>query len=411
MKVMFDATWIGSHLNQNAMHGGLRVIYELANRLQISDQIDLFYSINHYDPRLLNNLKIYLNENYGIDSCKKIVNGQGEIFELKYFLNSKYNYFIKSFLKLKNSSVQLNHFNTQKLRNIDIYHSPMEAIPDEIKKNKKIKKVFTSHDLMPFLRPDLAPVSFFNVLKPAYDSIDEETKVICVSNFTKNELLSYRNDLNEEQVEVVYLGADSKLFYPNKNVNQFIVVKDKYNFSFDNYLLCLNRKQKYKNTEHVIEAYINLIELENLDNLGLILIGTFESNEAKKNMLNKYKAYKNICFLEYIPDNELSVFYSNALCFLYMSLYEGFGLPVVEAMQCGVPIIASNQASLPEVISNGGICLDPYDVNLLSDTISRIVNNSDLQKEMSEKSLVRSAFFSWEKNVNETITIYKNIID
>ncbi|MFV5694952.1 glycosyltransferase family 4 protein [Flavobacterium sp. LB3P122] len=410
MNVLFDATWIGTHLNQNAMHGGLRVIYELTKRLENSNEVDLFYSSNKYDRAIINNLVSFIEENKFSRFQNKIANNQTEIFKILYYLNSKANsYLIKNWNTKQ--VLKLNHFDKNMIKRIDIYHSPIEAIPDEIKKYKKIKRVFTSHDLMPFTRPDLAPLSFVELLKPAYDSIDRETKVICVSEFTKSELLNYRKDLDESQMETVYLGADKNIFFPNLNETKFSVLSEKYNLKFEKYLLCLNRNQKYKNTEHIIEAYIRVVNDNKNSDLGLVLIGTFDNIELKKSSIDKYKGFKHIHFIEYVPDADLSVFYSNALSFVYMSLYEGFGLPIIEAMQCGTPVISSNQASLPEVVKGFGICIDPFDVELLSNQICSILDDSELRKKLVNKSLERSKFFSWEKNLEETVQVYKKAIN
>ncbi|TDE28054.1 glycosyltransferase family 1 protein [Flavobacterium ranwuense] len=410
MNVLFDATWIGTHLKQNAMHGGLRVIYELIKGLENSSEVDLFYSSNKHDLAIINNLISFIEENNYSNSLNKIANNQNEIFKLIHSLNAK----IDSYLVRNwdiHCSLSLNHFDKHKLKMMDIYHSPIEAIPNEIKKYKNIKRVFTSHDIMPFVRPDLAPKSFAEILKPAYDSIDRETNIICVSEFTKSELLNYRKDLNENQIEVVYLGANKNVFFPNLSKLDFLLISQKYDFKFEKYLLCLNRNQKYKNTEHIIEAYIKVVNYNKTSDLGLVLIGTFENIEAKKIFIDKYSVYKNIHFIEYVPDVELSVFYSNALSFVYMSLYEGFGLPIIEAMQCGTPVISSNQASLPEVVQNYGICIDPFDVELLSDQMYTVMNDSELSKKLAVKSLERATFFSWEKNLEETVQVYKKIIN
>jgi len=400
MNVLFDATWIGTHFKQNAMHGGLRVIYELTKRLESANEVDLFYSSNRYDRVIINNLHSFIKENNYSNHQNKIANNQTEIFRINNYLNSN----------LK-KPILLNHFDKHKLKMINIYHSPIEAIPEAIKNCKNIKRVFSSHDLMPFTRPDLAPVNFAKLLKPAYDSIDKETKVICVSKFTKSELLNYRKDLDEDQIDVIYLGADKNIFFPNLSTTNYLLLANKYNFKFEKYLLCLNRNQKYKNTEHIIEAYIRVVNESQNTDLGLVLIGNFDDIETKKKFMLKYGTYKHIHFIEYVPDIELSVFYSNALSFVYMSLYEGFGLPIIEAMQCGTPVISSNQASLPEVVNGYGICIDPLDIELLSNQIYLILKDSKLSKNLSTKSLERSNFFSWEKNLEETIQVYKKAIN
>lgn len=410
MNVLFDATWIATNLKQNVMHGGLRVICELAKRLETSNEVDLFYSSSKYDRALINKLVSYIEENNYSTLQNRIANNSTEIFRILHYLSSKSDsclikeWSTKQFLKL-------NHFDKNMMKRMDIYHSPIEAIPNEVKEYKNIKRVFTSHDLMPFTRPDLSPPRFYELLKPAYDSIDRETKVICVSEFTKSELLNYRKDLDQSQIETVYLGANKNTFFPNLNKNIFSVLSDKYNFKFEKYLLCLNRNQRYKNTEHIIQAYIKVINNNKNSNLGLVLIGTFDSVEIKKYCINKYNKFKHIHFIEYVPDIELSVFYSNALSFVYMSLYEGFGLPIIEAMQCGAPVISSNQASLPEIVKGYGICIDPFDEELLSGQICSVLEDSELQKKLVNKSLERSKFFSWEKNIDETVQVYKKAIN
>lgn len=410
MNVLFDATWIGSHFNHNAMHGGLRVIYELTQQLEQSAEVDLFYSSNIYDKAIINNLKAYVKEKNYCNSDHKIANNKSDFFSILHYLNSKTGSYLKN-KRLISQPYELGHFDKKMLKSMNIYHSPLEAIPNDIKKYKNIKRVFTSHDLMPFTRPDLAPKSFYKILKQAYDSVDRETKVICVSEFTKSELLSYRSDLDESQIEVIYLGANKNIFFQNLNRDFFNVISEKYNFKFEKYLLCLNRNQKYKNTEHIIQSYIQVFNQEVNSRLGLVLIGTFENLEVKKYTLDKYKQYKYIHFIEYVPDVELSIFYSNAISFVYMSLYEGFGLPIIEAMQCGTPIISSNQASLPEVVGDYGICIDPFDVELLANQIYSIMNNHNLQCKLKIKSLERSNFFSWEKNLDQTVQLYKKLVN
>lgn len=406
MNVLFDATWIGSHYKKEMMHGGLRVIHELTKRLESSPEIDLFYASNKYDLAIIHNIQAYIKDHKYAAPIDKIGNNTTAFSRLMHAVDKKLNRFFKKKLGIP-FSLDVSLFDRRVLEKMDIYHSALEAIPDEIKRYTNVKRVFTSHDLMPFTRPDLAPASFKEVLQPAYQSIDGHTKVICVSEFTKSELLNFRKDLKESQVEVVYLGADREIFSPNQSKELFEGICKKYGFSFEKYFLCLNRNQKYKNTEHIIEAYINLINQYSLTDIGLVLIGTFDSLESKNLTFNKYKNYNNIHFIEFVPDGELSVFYSNAICFVYMSLYEGFGLPILEAMQCGAPVISSNCASLPEVVGSAGICIDPFDKDLLSSQMELVLANIDLQKQLASNSIDRSRFFSWEKNVLQTKEVYK----
>lgn len=409
MKVLLDTTWIGSHYKLNSMHGGLRVISELVKQLEKSSEVDLYYASNNYQKKIIRNLSLYLKDNNIENSSEKIANNQTELFRILHYLNSKINKALHKDLNILQPFIS-NPFKHSLLNEMDIYHSPMEAIPPIIKEYQNIKRVFTSHDVMPFTRPDLAPIKFKDVLAPAYNAIDKQTNVICVSEFTKSELLGYRKDLSENKVDVIYLGTDKSIFFPNHDQDKLSVLFKKYDFGFETYFLCLNRNQKYKNTEHSIDSYIKLVDQERMNDVGLVLIGTFDTIETKKRLFEKCANYQNIKFIEFVPDKELSLFYTNALCFLYMSLYEGFGLPVIEAMQCGTPVICSNQASLPEVVGDYGICIDPYDVDLLCSNMLKVLKSSALQNELKIKSQKRAKFFSWEKNLQETIAVYKKAV-
>lgn len=405
IKVVYDATWLAKYFKLNVMHGGLRVTLELISGMKKENDVDVFFAINKWDPTLLNSLRSLVTEKYGYKTTKIINNNNFNLNVLN--VDNKILSRINKFLnyKLNNNKI----FNSKSLTNMNIYHSPLEAIPKEIKLLKHVKMIFTSHDLMPFVRPDISPPLFHDILKPAYDSIDETTTVIAVSNSTKIDLLNYRTDLREEQVKVVHIAADEKVFYPNEGVAQLNYIKIKYNLQFEGYLLCLNRIQKYKNTQLIIDVYIDLVNEGYLKDIGLLLIGEFESIKIKCEYLRKYSNYK-IKFIDFVPDEELSIFYSNSICFIYMSLFEGFGLPILEAMQCGTPVICSSAKSLPEIAGDACIIQDPYDKVLLANNILKIYANDSLRHYLIYKGLKQSQQFSWKKHIREVKEIYYNIL-
>jgi glycosyltransferase involved in cell wall biosynthesis len=111
------------------------------------------------------------------------------------------------------------------------------------------------------------------------------------------------------------------------------------------------------------------------------------------------KVKEKIIFTGYVEDDDLPFLYSGARCFCYMSIYEGFGLPPLEAMQCGTPVITSNTSSLPEVVGDAGIMLDPHDVEGLVDAFNRVLNNETLRNEMIAKGLEQAKKFSWDQCV------------
>ena len=129
-----------------------------------------------------------------------------------------------------------------------------------------------------------------------------------------------------------------------------------------------------------------------------------------------YKKIEELSFtidvrvLGYVPDDDLPALLSGAALFVYPSLYEGFGMPPLEAMACGTPVITSNASSLPEVVGDAALSVDPNDVEGLAEAMHRVLRNAELCKELRRKGLERAKLFSWEETARQTLTIYKNVV-
>ena len=118
----------------------------------------------------------------------------------------------------------------------------------------------------------------------------------------------------------------------------------------------------------------------------------------------------DVIFPGYAPESELIAIYNMADLFVYPSLYEGFGLPPLEAMACGVPVITSNVSSLPEVVGDAGITVNPLDVNKLAEAMGSVLNSNTLREEMSQKGLKRASQFNWENTAAETLKVYESVV-
>jgi glycosyltransferase involved in cell wall biosynthesis len=115
--------------------------------------------------------------------------------------------------------------------------------------------------------------------------------------------------------------------------------------------------------------------------------------------------------LGYFPEKDLPVLYSGALVFVYPSLYEGFGLPPLEAMACGTPVVTSNNSSLPEVTGDAAILVNPLEVNEIADALIRIVSDSSLQEDLRQKGLQRAKLFSWRETAERTLRVYESVLN
>ncbi|MDR2643037.1 MAG: glycosyltransferase family 4 protein [Planctomycetaceae bacterium] len=298
------------------------------------------------------------------------------------------------------------------IRNSDAYFSPYYAMINEIDVNPTIKKLQVIHDLTPILFPHLFSKNW-SIEWVAWHNITPDMYVLTDSQCTKNDLLRHYPHISENNVTTISLGAD-EFFCPCTDRIKIESVLKKYGLSKNtNYILSVATLEIRKNFDHVIRSFAMFIEQygDQFPNLNLVLTG-------KKGWLDKriYTVYnrltqkikKRIIFTGYVDDTDLPFLYNGAVCFCYMSIYEGFGLPPLEAMQCGTPVITSNTSSLPEVVGDAGIMLDPYNVEGLADAFMQVISNENLRQEMIAKGLEQAKKFNWDDCVD---LIVKKIIN
>ena len=402
IKLAFEIGLIGDlHKNQAGLY---RVADELLRGFNNSPEIELFYSLFAHQRSKTTSKEIeeiLAEKNLEI----KPTNQRKRIEFLPFRKEKLFKYFYK---KWDIGDYKIKNFNT--LNEVQIYHTPYFPIPKNINKLPNIKKVVTVHDLIPLIFPNYNTDKI--LINEIFDSIGSEGFIISVSESTKKDILQYYPEINPNRIFVSLLAADPEKFYVCKNIEKRKTIQEKYNLP-NRYFLGLSTLEPRKNIDHVIRCFIQLIKENNIDDLSLVLVGSkgwqyekiFEAYEDSESLKEK------IIITGRIPDEDLASVYSNAEAFFYMSIYEGFGLPPLEAMQCGVPTVVSNNSSLPEVVGDAGILLDAKDKVGLYNTMFALYSNENLRKEYSEKSLKHSQKFSWEKTVAEHINIYKKILN
>jgi len=167
-----------------------------------------------------------------------------------------------------------------------------------------------------------------------------------------------------------------------------------------------------KNVVHLIRSFAELVRAERIPDLHLVLTGgqgwDYEPIFAEAERLREVR--DRIHFTGYADDVDLAPLYSGALAFVYPSLYEGFGLPVLEAMQCGTPVITSSTSSLPEVVGDAGLLVDPQDGAALCQAMLALYEDADRRAELSSRAVARAGRFSWERCAHETVAAYRQAI-
>lgn len=298
------------------------------------------------------------------------------------------------------------HFYLQfKLKNnrldLDIIHSPENSTL--ISKLKNQKKIITVHDIRQHVFPAYNWETMLSyILLPR--SLNTADKIIAVSNSTRQDLINYFK-IPEEKITVIHEAADSG-FKPLNEV-ELIEVKRKYNLTFP-FILYIGNLAKHKNIPTLIKSFYKMKR----SNIGHKLVITGRKTRNSKEIfetINELNLQKEVVFTGYVPSEELPALYNAADLFVYPSLYEGFGLPPLEAMSCGCPVITSNTSSLPEVVGNAGILVNPYDVDGLARAMYEVLSNDELKTYMIKTGLERATTFSWEKCARETLTIYNEV--
>ncbi|MFB2896072.1 glycosyltransferase family 4 protein [Aerosakkonemataceae cyanobacterium BLCC-F50] len=298
--------------------------------------------------------------------------------------------------------------NPKDLADREIYHSPFYGIPKQVEQCKNIKKFLTVHDLIPIRFPQFCPEIQTIEQKKILGRLNSDSWIICVSEYVKNDLCDYLKTIDPAKVIVTYLGA-SENFHPCSDPQKIAEVRQKYNIPDGSYILSLSMLEPRKNTLQTIRCFENLIKSENIKDLYLVLAGKKSRDFPKvwAEISSEPILKERIIVTDFVAAQDLPALYSGAIVFVYLSFCEGFGLPPLEAMQCGTPVITSNTTSIPEVVGEAGIAIDPQDSDRLCHNILQIYNHPSLRKDLSLKSIEQAKKFSWSKCIEQTIAAYK----
>lgn len=226
--------------------------------------------------------------------------------------------------------------------------------------------------------------------------------IITVSEFSKNDI-SNKYNIDPDKIYVTYLAANER-YKIIKNTDRIRQVINNYNIKYK-YILSVGNLQPRKNLDTLIKAF-NKIKLNNkYKDLKLVIVGKL----VNKNYFKSINNNNDIIFTDYVPDNDLPYLYNGCEIFVYPSVFEGFGLPPLEAMKCGKVVIASNKSSIPEVVGDGGILFNPFNIDELYNKILNVLEDEDLKHYYENAAIRQAKKFSWENTAKKTIMIYKKL--
>ena len=240
------------------------------------------------------------------------------------------------------------------------------------------------------------------------------SRIFAVSNFTKTEVEKLFG-IPSQRIEVVYNAIDERFLHGHANAAERQLIAERYQVTYP-FLLYAGRISPHKNVVRMIEAFSALkTELEKdqaFPDLKLIIIGDdLSGNPDLRRTVIRSGVQNDVRFLGFVPIEVLRTFYDQAKIFVFPSLYEGFGLPPLEAMAHGTPVVTSNLSSLPEVVGNAAVMVHPENVFEIMRALHRVLLDQSLREKMKERSYRQAAKFSWEKSVRRIMDAYREVLD
>jgi glycosyltransferase involved in cell wall biosynthesis len=287
---------------------------------------------------------------------------------------------------------------------VTLFHAPHYVLPPLI----RCRSVVTIHDCIHLMFPQYLPNRFaFDYARASIRlAARRATRVLTVSESSKRDILKYV-DAHPDKIDVIYNSYDER-FAIDPAEEDVVRVRERFQLQ-DEFVLYAGNVKPHKNLERLIEAF-HIVRKRGLDHLKLVLIGDEISKyTALRRAVHRHQLHKYVRFLGYLPEETLAVMYRLAGVFVFPSLYEGFGLPPLEAMASGTPVVTSNVSSLPEVAGDAAVLVDPYDPAAIADGIYRVLTDEQLRKDLRYRGVARAGMFSWEQSVRRVRKIYEQV--
>jgi glycosyltransferase involved in cell wall biosynthesis len=287
---------------------------------------------------------------------------------------------------------------------IDLLHEPHYVLPPLV----PCAAVVTIHDCIHLRFPQYLPNRLAHLYAKTFlwTATHQANRIITVSEASKRDILQYFR-IPPEKIEVIYNGIDERFWIPPSE-DEMERVRQRYQLT-DPFILYAGNIRPHKNLERLIDAFQQL-RRSGFDQLKLLIIGDEISKYATlRRAVHRHKLYKHVRFLGFVPDHTLAALYRLAAVFVFPSLYEGFGLPPLEAMASGTPVVTSNVSSLPEVVGDAALLVDPYDTEAIAGAVRMALTDEKLRADLRARGLARAREFSWASAAARVREIYEEV--
>jgi len=232
------------------------------------------------------------------------------------------------------------------------------------------------------------------------------SRVVTVSAHSKKDIMELYG-VPAERIAVVYNAVSSE-FYPVSDPAMMVAVKTRYRLRRDTFILSGGGSEPRKNIVRLVEAFGRATRLR--EKLNLVVVGGMDRGaEPILEAVRRARLEEAVIFPGHVPLEDLRVLYSSCTLFAFPSLYEGFGMPVLEAMACGAPVVSSNASSLPEVAGDAALLVDPRDPEAWAQAMTRVVEDAGLRESLKKKGSLRIKAFSWEQSARDLLRVYQEL--
>jgi glycosyltransferase involved in cell wall biosynthesis len=323
-----------------------------------------------------------------------------------YFKN---NFKLNNIDECKNNSFwdEVNVPNTLKDMNIELYHVPQNGVG--LPEDKKCHFIITLHDIIPYMMPETVGDRYLKIFSEHMpDIVSRCDGIITVSNYSKNDIIEFFG-FPKDKIYVTHLASEDIYKPLNKHMSKLITQK-KY-FIDGDFILYVGGFSPRKNIIGLIESFSKLLSIYKKD-IKLVIAGkkglsydTYKTRAEELSILDK------VVFPGFISIEHLPYVYNASKLFVYPSFYEGFGLPPIEAMACGIPVIASNTTSIPEVLGNSALLVNPNDIDKLCYSMFRVLIDRDLSEKLTLSGIVKASELSWSKTAKQTMLAYSKVLN
>lgn len=288
---------------------------------------------------------------------------------------------------------------------VDLLHVPSPFAPSP----SPVPLVSTIHDIAPFLYPNALSTRMRMRYKRQFRrTVDEARRIITVSQITYSALGVYAG-VDQTKARVIHNGV-SERFAPQTDRRALLAVRNRHSLP-ERYVFWVGDFRPEKNLSFLIQAWSRL--RERLPGLPVLVMAGEKRGDFRKiqNEVHKLGLERNVLFSGFIPDDDLPAVYSAAMVFVFPSLYEGFGLPPLEAMACGTPCVVSNSSSLPEVTGSAALLFNPTSLEGFAECMVKVLTQPELSDSLRQAGLRQAALFPWKRAAEETLQVYREALD